>query len=116
MNYDEKVIEAFAIKIASEIKREIISFLENPETYENADTASGQMLTETELCNLLGVGRKKLWSMRSDGILSYEKEGRNIVYDSEHVKSYLKSGILEMNGFAPNEAIKQITKYINRRG
>jgi excisionase family DNA binding protein len=51
----------------------------------------GELLTERELCDLLGIGATTAWRMRHDGEIRYRKVGRNVLFMREDVLEYLES-------------------------
>jgi excisionase family DNA binding protein len=50
----------------------------------------GEVLTESQLCELLKIGATTAWRMRHDGEIRYRKVGRNVLFMREDVLEYLE--------------------------
>ena len=57
--------------------------------------AQDRILTERNVCEMLGIGIKTLRSYRANGILSYSKIGNKIFYRLSDINSMLNAAKIE---------------------
>lgn len=53
----------------------------------------GEVLTEAELCQLLGIGKTTVWKLRNTGQLKSCKVGFNHLYLRENILEFLRNPV-----------------------
>lgn len=68
-------------------------------------------ITEKEICNLLWVSRKTIYRIRQEGLLSFERRRKHVIYNLNEIIDLLQKGVITIQGKKKPELLEGLKTY-----